>query len=34
MSSFIDEYESVGERGAYRNAVLASEAARDNISSP
>src|SRR6266704_2997388 len=34
MSSMRDEYESVGERGAYRNAVLASEAARDTISSP
>ncbi len=33
-SSFIDEYESVGERGAYRNAVLADEAARARISSP
>jgi len=30
----IDEYESVGERGAYRNAVLAAEAERDKISSP
>src|SRR6266702_4204596 len=34
MSSMRDEYESVGERGAYRNAVLANEAARDTISSP
>jgi len=34
MSSFRDEYESVGERGAYRNAVLAAEAERDRISSP
>ncbi len=33
-SSFIDEYESVGERGAYRNAVLADEALRASISSP
>ncbi len=33
-SSFIDEYESVGERGAYRNAVLADEARRARISSP
>ncbi len=33
-SSFIDEYESVGERGAYRNAVLADEASRARISSP
>ena len=33
-SSFIDEYESVGERGAYRNAVLADEALRARISSP
>ncbi len=33
-SSFIDEYESVGERGAYRNAVLADEASRTCISSP
>ncbi len=30
----IDEYESVGERGAYCNAVLAAEAERDRISSP
>src|SRR6266571_698846 len=29
-----DEYESAGERGAYRNAVLAVEAERDTISSP
>ncbi len=34
MSSMRDEYESVGERGAYRNAVLAAEAERDRISSP
>ncbi len=34
MSSFIDEYESVGERGTYCNAVLAAEAQRDTISSP
>ena len=34
MTSFIDEYESVGERGAYRNAVLADEALRARISSP
>src|SRR6266702_7430074 len=34
MSSMRDEYESVGERGAYRNAVLAIEAERDTISSP
>ncbi len=27
-SHSIDEYESVGERGAYRNAVLADEACR------
>ncbi len=33
-SSFIDEYESVGERGAYRNALLADEARRAQISSP
>src|SRR6266702_3167509 len=33
-SSFIDEYESVGERGAYRNTVLADEARRTRISSP
>ncbi len=33
-SPFIDEYESIGERGAYRNAVLADEAARARISSP
>ncbi len=33
-SSFIDEYESVGERGAYRNAVLADEALQARISSP
>ncbi len=34
MSFSTDEYESVGERGAYCNAVLANEAQRDNISSP
>ncbi len=34
MNFSIDEYESVGERGAYRNAVLAQEAQRDEISSP
>src|SRR6266702_1705827 len=33
-STFIDEYESVGERGAYRNALLADEARRAQISSP
>ena len=33
-SSFIDEYESVGERGAYRNAVLADAARQARISSP
>ncbi len=33
-SRFIDEYESVGERGAYRNALLADEAHRTQISSP
>ncbi len=33
-SSFIDEYKSVGEQGAYRNAVLADEAQRARISSP
>ncbi len=33
-SPFIDAYESVGERGAYRNAVLADEASRARISSP
>src|SRR6266704_1166046 len=33
-SSFIDEYESVGERGAYRNAVLADAARQAHISSP
>ncbi len=33
-SSFIDKYESVGERGAYCNALLADEAARARISSP
>ena len=30
----IDEYKSVGERGAYRNAVPAAKAERDRISSP
>src|SRR6266702_8583083 len=34
MNVSVDEYESVGERGAYRNAVLAQEAQRDQISSP
>jgi len=34
MNFSTDEYESVGERGAYRNAVLAAEAERDRISSP
>ena len=34
MNFSTDEYESVGERGAYRNAVLAAEAKRDTISSP
>src|SRR6266702_5022103 len=34
MNFSTDEYESVGERGAYRNAVLAAEAQRDMISSP
>src|SRR6266571_1910379 len=34
MNFSVDEYESVGERGAYRNAVLAAEAERDRISSP
>src|SRR6266702_1314047 len=34
MNFSVDEYESVGERGAYRNAVLAQEAQRDQISSP
>jgi len=34
MNFSTDKYESVGERGAYRNAVLAAEAARDTISSP
>ncbi len=34
MNFSTDEYESVGERGAYRHAVLASEAQRDAISSP
>ncbi len=33
-SHFIDEYESVGKRGAYCNAVLADEAHRTCISSP
>ncbi len=33
-SSFINEYESVGERGAYRNAVLADAARQARISSP
>ncbi len=34
MNFSTDEYESVGEHGAYRNAVLAAEAERDRISSP
>ncbi len=34
MNFSVDEYESVGERGTYRNAVLANEAQRDMISSP
>ncbi len=35
MTSYsVDEYESVGERGAYRNALLADEARRAQISSP
>ncbi len=34
MNFSTDEYESVGERGTYRNAVLAAEAQRDTISSP
>ncbi len=34
MNFSVDEYESVGERGTYRNAVLAQEAQRDEISSP
>ncbi len=34
MNFSTDEYESVGERGTYRNTVLAAEAERDKISSP
>ncbi len=34
MNFSTDKYESVGERGAYHNTVLASEAQRDTISSP
>ncbi len=34
MNFSIDEYESVGERAAYQNTVLADEAKRDTISSP
>ncbi len=34
MNFTVDEYESVGERAAYQNAVLANEAQRDTISSP
>ncbi len=35
MTSYsIDEYESVGKRGAYRNAILADEAHTAHISSP
>ncbi len=33
-SSFNDKYKSVGERGAYHNAILANEACRARISSP
>src|SRR6266571_3359199 len=33
-SSFNNEYESVGEWGAYHNAILADEARRAHISSP
>ncbi len=35
MTSYsIDEYESIGERGAYHNAVLTDKACRAHISSP
>ncbi len=34
MNFTTDEYESVGEHGAYHNAVLAEEAKRDTICSP
>ncbi len=34
MNFSTDKYESVGEHGAYRNAVLANEAQRDMLSSP
>src|SRR6266702_5214491 len=34
MNHTYDEYESIGECGAYRNAVLAEEAKRNTISSP
>ncbi len=34
MNFSVDEYESVGEHAAYRNAVLAEEAQRNTISSP
>ncbi len=34
MNFSVDEYESVGERTAYQNAVLADEAERATISSP
>ncbi len=34
MNFSVDEYESIGERGTYRNAVLANEAERDTICSP
>ncbi len=34
MNFTTNEYESVGERGTYRNAVLADEAQRNTISSP
>ncbi len=34
MNFTVDEYESIGERATYRNAVLAEEAKRNTISSP
>ncbi len=34
MNHTYDEYESVGERATYQNAVLAEEAKRNRISSP
>src|SRR6266702_1930592 len=34
MNFTVDKYKSIGERAAYQNAVLASEAKRDRISSP